>query len=361
LLEEALAATRGESSVTRVRLLAHLCGALYYSHRRDEMLPLSVEAAALASALGDPAARAYAASARHRAMWSPERLADRLDAAGELAAAGREAGRPELALQGRGWLVVDELERGDIAAAEEQMAAFEDEAERLRMPLYRWNVAVWHAMRALLRGELDTAEPLAQRALEIGARAESVTAPHYFAIQVLWLRREQGRAGELEAAARDFVERFPALPAWGAALAAILCEEGRLDEARAELDRLAAKGFADIPHDGNWLVCVTLLCEACDRLADAERARLLYDLLLPHADTTIVIALAAVCTGSAQRYLGMMAATAGRLDEAVGHLELAVERNAALGSPPLVARARADLARAIERRDGLSPGSAPRP
>ena len=41
LLERAIAATEGQATVARVLLLARLCGALYYSPRRDEMAALS--------------------------------------------------------------------------------------------------------------------------------------------------------------------------------------------------------------------------------------------------------------------------------------------------------------------------------
>ena len=57
--------------MTRVRLLARLCGALYYSDRREQMAALSAEATVLAAELGDPQATALAAAARRRAYWGP--------------------------------------------------------------------------------------------------------------------------------------------------------------------------------------------------------------------------------------------------------------------------------------------------
>ena len=44
--------------------------------------------------------------------------------------------------------------------------------------------------------------------------------------------------------------------------------------------------------------------------------RQLYELLAPYRDGNVVIGLAAACLGSAARYLGRLAATIGRADEA---------------------------------------------
>ncbi|MFZ0384706.1 MAG: AAA family ATPase, partial [Solirubrobacteraceae bacterium] len=62
LLERAIAATEGQATVARVLLLARLCGALYYSPRRDEMVTLSRDATALAAQLDNPLATALAAA-----------------------------------------------------------------------------------------------------------------------------------------------------------------------------------------------------------------------------------------------------------------------------------------------------------
>ena len=95
LLERALAADRGERTVIRVRLLARLCGALYYSPERGRMQALGDEATALAQELDDPEARAHACAASRRMLWSPAKLQARLEAATEMltcCAQGRRSG-----------------------------------------------------------------------------------------------------------------------------------------------------------------------------------------------------------------------------------------------------------------------------
>jgi DNA-binding SARP family transcriptional activator len=336
-----------ERSLVRVRLLACLCGAIYYAPQRDRMPALSEEAMAIATQLGDPEARAHACSARRRVLWDAPHLAERVEVSTEMLTLARQIGNLELELQAHAWLVVDLLERGDRDAVDAQIEAFDVGAYRLRQPLYEWNSILWRAMRALLAGELDRANRLASEALAAGAPAEAVTVSQYYAVQVLAIRRDAGTMGELEQAARQMVDDNPSRPAWRAALATLLCEERRLLEARAEFERLASRDFDDIPKDLDWMIAMTLLSDICADLGDGDRATLLYAKLEPYADVNVVIGLATACLGSAASFLGRLAATMGRNDEARRHFEHALERNAALGAPGCLARTQVDYARAL--------------
>ena len=157
-----------ERSIVRVRLLACLCGAIYYSPERDRMAALSDEAMEIADELGDPEARAYACSARRRVLWDAPHLAERIEVSTEMLTLARQIGNLELQLQAHAWLVVDLLERGDLDAVDAQLDAFEAGADRLRQPLFEWNAILWRAMRALLAGSLSLADQLAAEALAAG-------------------------------------------------------------------------------------------------------------------------------------------------------------------------------------------------
>jgi DNA-binding SARP family transcriptional activator len=347
LLDRALEMTDGHRTTLRVRLLARLCGAIYYSPRRDRMAVASAEATDIATALGDPEARALAAAARRRTFWAPSRLDQRLSDSAELLRFAREAGDIELTLQGHAWLVVDLLEHGDLDAVDAQIEAFTDGAERLRQPLYLWQAAVWRGMRALLAGRLEEADALAARALAIGARAEAVTAAQYYAVQLIAIRRDQGRMAELESAVREVIEQYPNRLGYRAALALLLSETGRPEEARTEISSLALE---EIPEDVDWLTTMTILADLCADLGDATRAEQLYSLLLPYADVNVVIGLGVVCEGAAARYLGRLAAATGHGGEAERHFEQALERNAALGAPLCLARTQLEYAQALGLR-----------
>jgi DNA-binding SARP family transcriptional activator len=350
MLEHALAMTAGERTVIRVRLLARLCGALYFSPRRAEMRQLSAEATAIAAHLADPEAAALASAARRRAWWGPEHLERRLADSTMLLRSAREAGDLELTLQGHAWLVVDLLEAGDRTAVEAQIEAFAAGADSLRQPLFIWNALVWRAMLALLEGRLSDAARLASDALASGIRPEGITAPQYHTMQMLAIRREQARMGELEAAARTLAAGNPGRVAWRAGLAAVLCDTGRPELARVELAALVRVGhdpIPEIPPDGDWIAVVSLLAEVASEVGDVERCELLYDLLAPHAEATVVIGIAAVCLGAVARYLGRLALVTDRRELALRHLERAVQTNAALQAHVCLAHTQVDLARAL--------------
>jgi DNA-binding SARP family transcriptional activator/tetratricopeptide (TPR) repeat protein len=347
LLGRALVATSGERSVTRVRLLARLCGAIYFAPDRDRMHALSDEAMELARELRDAEALTYAWAARRRVLWDPAHLGERIEASTEMLTCAREAGAIELELQAHAWLAVDLLERGDRDAVDAQMEAFAAGAERLRQPLFTWNATLWGAMRALLAGELERAEELSSEALAAGGPSEESTAHQFFAVQLLGIRREQGRIGALEMPARQFAELDPARPAWRIALALVLYESERHEESQRQVDAIAAGGIDDIVRDGDWLTAIALLAEVCAGLGDVERCAVLYEKLRPYGDRVVVIGLAAGCLGSAEAFLGKLAATLGRGREAAEHFERALAVNQALRAPVCVARTQVDYARAL--------------
>jgi tetratricopeptide (TPR) repeat protein len=202
-------------------------------------------------------------------------------------------------------------------------------------------------MRALLAGQIDHADQLALQALAVGSRAEDVTAGQYYAAQLLAIRREQGRLAELEPVLRQILDEYPGRLAYRAALAQMLLEMGREDEAKNELESLVEEGLASVPQDLEWLTSISLLADVCADLSLEPLAAQLYELLLPFAEVNVVIGLGAVCEGAAARHLGRLAAAMGRLADSSRHFELALERNRALRAPICVARTQLDYASAL--------------
>ena len=203
-------------------------------------------------------------------------------------------------------------------------------------------------MRALLAGGCVQAERFAAEALALGAPGETVTAPQYYASQLLAIRREQGRMAELEQPARELVRSNPLRPAWRAALAALLCETGPHRGGPSRARRVWPAGtFSTSSEDGDWMTAITLLADCCADLGDAERAEHLYELLTPYRDANVVIGLAVVCLGSAARYLGRLAATIGPTREATEHFERALVAEAALKAPVCLAHTQLEYARML--------------
>src|SRR5207245_3933013 len=99
----------------------------------------------------------------------------------------------------------------------------------------------------------------------------------------------------------------------------------------------AAHDFADVPQDGLWLTCVAYLTEVCAFLGDVPRAATLYRLLLPYNGQNVVVGATHSCYGAAARYLGMLAATMERWEDAAQHFEDALAMNAHMGARPWLA------------------------
>ena len=211
MLERALELTKGRASRPNAYgCWRGLCGALYYSPQREQMAELSEEATAIAERLGDPEASADARAARRRALWDPTHLQERLATSTEMLTLARRAGSLELQLQAHAWLVLDLLERGDRDAVDAQIAAFSDgrrAAAPTAVPVAGGRVAGdAGAARRQARAQPRSSP---REALAAGAPAEGVTAAQYYAIQLLAVRREQARIGELEPAARQMVASNP--------------------------------------------------------------------------------------------------------------------------------------------------------
>ena len=136
---------------------------------------------------------------------------------------------------------------------------------------------------------------------------------------------------------RFFVQQNEAAATWRPGLALIYSELGRRAESQAEFEHLAKNDFADFPRDGMWMGCMSYLSEVCTFLGDRERAAILYELLLPFDGRTVAVGAGTVCCGAFSRYLGALAATMERWDDAIRHFEDALTMNARMGARPWLA------------------------
>jgi tetratricopeptide (TPR) repeat protein len=145
----------------------------------------------------------------------------------------------------------------------------------------------------------------------------------------------------------------PAGAAWRTSLAFLYAELGRLEEARAELQRASAAPES-LPRDANWLFTMSALGVTAGLLADAARAEPLYELLLPYAGRVVCTGRATDIDGASSYSLGLLAAALGRFGEAEEHFEGALRLNEAIGAPPHVARTKLRYAELLERRRSRS-------
>ncbi len=348
LLEEALAAPDVPPEL-RVRLMSRLGSARYFAGDPAEATSIAREAVAAARALGDPETLALALGALHWIMWTPANAEERLALSRETVEASRRSGNRALYWRSTSGPLEDLLELGETAAVDEGLETYARGAAETRQPWLLWHLEIARALRASMSGAFSEAEARSRAALELGLRVNEEVAQQWFAIQLFFLRRAQGRVAELEEPLRELAGRQPHAP-WRAGLARLLAEQGRDAEARLLLSELCAGGVERIRLDVNWPVRMSCLAEASATLGDAGAAEGLYRAFLPFAGRHVVVGMRVGYDGPASRYLGLLAGTLGQSDEAEQHLVSGLRQTQAIGARPFEATCHHDLARVLLAR-----------
>ncbi len=337
VLEEALEELGTSESVLRTRVMGRLAEVLHFSGQTERALALSEEALASARRLEDPTAVAVALTGRHVALLHIEHLEERLRVSAEVLELAARMGNLELGVQGRHWRIYDLFELGDGDAAVEEHGRLSALAAELRQPLLRSLALCWQAAREQMAGNWEEAERLSDEALALGRRAHAADADSLHGAQALVRARDTGHMPELLDRMQELADRYRTIAAWPAGLSVAHAAAG--DEARARelLTELTADRLSRVPRDIYWLSTVAFLCEGCAALPDHPALALLEAELAPYASRVVQISSAA-CLGSAAHFLGILAAAAGRNDEADRHFTAAAERNRALGAITALAR-----------------------
>jgi tetratricopeptide (TPR) repeat protein len=364
-------ARRATVDALRCRLRVQLALALYWSPARERREELVDEALVLAreifTAEAAGASReqrvladrtlAFALAQGFVAMWGPDTVPRGLPISAEALQLCRRTEDAELAMQVRLWRIPLLLELDDPARAREEIEVFGSTAARLAQPRMLAHVPLHRAMAAYLEGDFEDAERALSSAVERGRDVPGSMAPIRADAQRFLVMRAQGRQRELEPLARRNADRLSAMRGWRCALALVLADLGREDEARRELEYLAAADFDHIPRDALWLVAMSLLAELCARLGDRVRARRLLELLGPY-DGRNVVSMGAAYLGPVARLLGLLAMTVGEDERALGHLETARASAERVGARPVAVMTALDAAELLARRN--APGDADR-
>jgi len=338
LAEEALEAPAEDvEEVLRGRLFNRLAYHLYWSRELHRSASCNRTAREIAGACDDAHLLSWVCLIDHMLEPATDGSRRRLELAHDALHAAQRAGDPSLEVYAREQIAHDAMGDGDLETVQEQASAIEAVAERAAVA---WPQRV-RVMLALHHGDFQAADRMLASALE----GESVALRiQYRAPQLLWLRLQQGRIGELLELVRGFVANASDIPVWRGALALSEWHAGNVDAARAEYEGLAAFDLQDLPDDFTTPTALTHLAELCANLDDAPRAKVLYPKLKPLSGRLVVMPRAALVLGPADFFLGRLAAAAGQLEAAEAHLGAAVALAERLRARPALARAHAALA-----------------
>jgi hypothetical protein len=238
------------------------------------------------------------------------------------------------------------------------LARLSASAEELAQPFLRWYAALAWAKRRAISGPPDEAERLAFVALEIGRRGGHPDSELWFLGQVLaarFLGRSLDRGkphlpdlfppGGTPPAGPEITPN-PSMPLLvGAAMSLILCEVGRLDDARDHFELLMSGGLEDLPPDYMALLIPVYASVACARLGDVSRAERLHAILEPQSERLVTTG--ASWFGATSHHLALLAATLGRPDEAHAQFAAAQRVYASLNAQPWLERLYSDRRTAV--------------
>jgi eukaryotic-like serine/threonine-protein kinase len=349
LLNRALAAMTGEDSALKVMVQARLAPILLDFGRNEEGLAMSQNAVDTARRIGDAPTLVRALNARHEALWDPDNLHERLAIAQEAADLAHSIDDKVAAWYTHDWLLTDLLELGRLAEAEGQVTTLLGLAEELRQPYWMALSKTTAATLSLAVARLDEVESIVEETGAIGRRLRAASIEFYSDMQLFALRREQGRLSELDALTDRWMRDEKNLGRVARLSAIRHMELGDDAGVRRCFELVAADRFAALPRNNLWVDTLCNLADVCSFLDDPDRATLLMAWLAPYADRCAVLG-DVVCRGSISRYLGMLASTVRRWDEADAHFEHGLEMDQRVGAVISLANGHYECGRSLLRR-----------
>ncbi len=336
LLEAALELAGDAESVEIVRVLGRLATELILTEGNTERRRQLIERAlAMAESLDSFDARFYAAKERAFYAWGfyePNVLESAVERLREL---GQKRGDRESVMLGL--LPTAPMRAGNRDETDECIRRYGELAEVARLPHHLAQSAVLHTGVALMDGPLDEAEALLVAAIPLVERSGDAIVAESLTAQLVQLRLEQDRGGEIIEVLEGAVSTTPEMPAWRGVRALLYARAGRDDDARRELDALAPNRFAAIPRNGVWIEGIRALAETSIALGDARYALTLYELLEPYVERMFVVGNGVICHGSVHGVMGRLISLVGEWARAEEHLECALNVNSAFGARVLVA------------------------
>ena len=295
------------------------------------------QAVEMARRFSDPALVAHSLLGMLLALMGPEHAAQRLHLAKEILDLAKAANDTVLLCNAHWWLGYCRSSRERWWRPTRKSRLIAASVKRQTNLSLFPSTAMFRAMRALMLGRFEDSERLAQQAFAAGQTVQTETAAGIFGLQMFALRREQGRLKEagsrrsLLCPATDRSVGFASQPSFN------LCRTRNDPEARVEFDILAQHDFADLPRDALWMGTMTYLADICTFLGDRARADTLYQILVPFAGQNVVVGNGTACYGALSRYLGALATTLERWDDAACHFEHALAMNARMDARPWLA------------------------
>lgn len=326
----------------RARLLSALAlahdGALEWRARRD----LSIDALDVARRSADDSALVDVVERIVTEVASPDRLDQVIEDVENAEVLAGRIGDPVLSVRIKFQLVWVRIQQADVLGADTVLAEMEATTARVGLPAAEWQLAILNTGRLLLAGLTDQAEAANDRSLNLGVAADAPDAFGAYGGLLYAIRLQQGRLDEIADMFIDAARDNPSIAVLRAAVAAMLSQSGRIEEAHDRLATEAAAGF-EFPYDMTWLASMSDLLDVAASTGDRDIARVLVDRVAPFADH-VAEPTSALVAGALGRPLGRAATILGDFDQAEEWFALAHAIHSRLRTPYWTARSQLDLA-----------------
>ncbi len=194
--------------------------------------------------------------------------------------------------------------------------------EHTGLPYYRFIYCGHSHAVAFLRGDFAGAERWAEETLKYTETFGDEVAEGPHSVQMFMVRRETGALDRF-GTFLDGTEAFTAR--WVPGLLALYTEVGQETGMRRALRHLLDRELTGRSDEAQWPMELVFLTEAALALRDVEAARLLQPLLTAYQGMNLVSGTMVATFGSADRYLGRVAALLGDVAAAERHLDAALE------------------------------------
>jgi tetratricopeptide (TPR) repeat protein len=356
LLQEALVVLPTGAGGWRAQVLARLAATLQPADDVTVPMGMAREAIAMARTLNDPVILRTVLLAGGAALADYAPPAERAPVSEELLGLATAAGDRFQVMRAQSRLVFDYLELGQVMKATRALDGYESVAAEFRQARHIWPGRLMRSMLASAQGLFDEAMRLYDEAVGLAEGDSDLPTPFVLAWCRLGHALESERPSELLAAEEQLLARrtMPGLPAVPASYIhmATATVRARLGDNEAARQQMAQVDIDDDRMFGESEINA-LLAEPVAHLEDAAAAGKLYQRLRPLSGQVVSYGRAGMsCAGPVDMWLGVLALTAGLLDQGDRHLTAAAALCRNAGLTPYLAHTRYWHARLLRRRAG---------
>jgi class 3 adenylate cyclase len=322
VLDAALDALSGDDSNERALLLATLCSELALGTTLERRKELADAARSMARRLGDPTTVVRTLNLVCDPLQVPSTLSERLVDAREAAETADVLDDQDLRFWTSAYARMAAAQAGDFEWSRRCLDGMRTVTSGLRQPGMLWVTLFNEAAEAILTGDPERAEQFATSALAAGRESGQPDASSFFGAEMIGIRGQQGRLGELVPMIEQMTEANPNLVVFRATLAAGYLQAGHPAGARRLLEAATADLDA-LPYDVLWIFALANYCEVASELRAEEPAQRLLELLAPFDDQVLFIG--ATAGSSVAYHCASLEWVLGRYDDAERHLAVASE------------------------------------